>query len=283
MGTAEQVALTQQYGQATVQLRDAVVRTVDATWLGMTGYREGDVGGWLDRLVPLVDGSLAAMVRLTDAYLTTVLTDMLGIPVPLGLIRSSYPRPVPAAEVYRRPFVTTWTSLSNGARVSDAIGAGRARAVELVTTDLQLAKRNATHGRLAVEKRVVGYRRVLTGSSSCAMCALAARQRYHKERLMPIHPGCNCGVAPLVGTADPGQNINAVRARDKHALDTGDFEDEGDIGALNAAIAKTFGPDAVNSRGRGYADLVVTREHGELGPVLTRRGDNFAGPDDITA
>lgn len=281
MGTAEQVALTQQYGQATVQLRDAVVRTVDATWLGLGSYREADVGGWLDRLVPLVDGSLAAMVRLTDAYLTTVLTDMLGIPVPAGLVRPSYPRPVPLAEVYRRPFVTTWTSLSKGGQVSDAIGAGRARAVELVTTDLQLAKRDATHRRLAAEKRVVGYRRVLTGSSSCAMCALAARQRYHKERLMPIHPGCNCGVSPLVGHADPGQQINAVRARDKEALDIGDFTDEGDLDALNAAIAKTFGPDAVNSRGKGYADLVVTHEHGELGPVLTRRGDKFTSADQI--
>ncbi len=282
MGAVEQAALINQYGQATTRLRDGLTRTVDATWSGLGSYEGAQVGGWLDRMVPLVDGALGAMVSLTDAYLTALLTDMLGVPVPAVLLRPQYPRPTPAAEVYTRPFVTTWTALSKGAKPADAIQAGRARAVELVTTDLQLAKQQTSQTRLARETRVVGYRRVLTGSSSCAMCALAARQRYRKEKLMPIHPGCNCAVAPLVGDKDPGQRINAVRALDKEALDTGDFVDEGDLDALDAAIAKTFGPDAVNSRGRGYNDLVVEHQHGELGPILSRRGDKFTGPRDLT-
>lgn len=282
----EVVELVAQYGAATVRLRDALARATEETWLGLGSWREEDAARWLARLVPLVEGGLQAMTTLTDAYLTAVLAEMIGPEAAArsrGTARIPYPRPsVAPAEVYRRPLITTWTSLAQGRPVTAAIEAGRARAVNLATTDLQLAKRNATAARLAAEPRVVGYRRVLTGSKSCGMCALAATQRYRKERLMPIHPGCNCGVAPLVGDADPGQKINAARAKDREALDRGEVE-ELDTGSdpLHAAIAARFGGDAVDYRGQSYRDLVVEHEHGELGPVMARRGDRFTGPDDI--
>lgn len=282
MGTQEQVGLVQAYGDATVRLRDALARTIDASWLGLGSWREEDVARFVREVVPLVNGSVAAMVSMTDAYLTAVLADMLGATTGAGASRPTYPRPgVTPAEVYRRPFLSTWTSLARGQQVSQAIQAGRSRAVSLATTDLQLAKRNASAARLVKEPRVVGYRRVLMGSKSCAMCALASTQRYRKERLMPVHPGCNCGVAPLVGNADPGQRINSAKAKDQAALDTGDLEELGDTDALHAAISARFGFDALDFRGQTYRDLVVTHEHGELGEVLARKGDRFTGPDDI--
>jgi hypothetical protein len=283
VGTQEQLGLVQAYGDATVRLRDALGRAIDAHWIELGSWREEDIPRFLARVLPLVNGSVAAMVTMTDAYLGAVLTDMLGGPsFGAGASRPTYPRPgVTPAEVYRRPFQTTWTALSKGAQVSQAIQSGRSRAVSLATTDLQLAKRNASTARLVKEPRVVGYRRVLMGSKSCAMCALASTQRYRKERLMPVHPGCNCGVAPLVGTADPGQRINAAKARDQAALDTGDLDELGDTDALHAAISQRFGFDAVDFRGQTYGDLVVTHQHGELGEVLARKGDRFTGPDDI--
>ncbi len=281
MGAAEQAALISQYTATSIALKDATVRTVDSMWLGLGSWRDSAVVEWLDKTVPFMNGAFSAMAALTDAYLTALLVDMLGVPVSAGVPAVTYPRPTPPAEVYQRPFSTMRFALSQGRPFPDALQAGRARAVEIATTDLQLAKQKVSKQKLVGQPRVVGYRRVLTGSKSCAMCALAARQRYRKEDLMPMHPGCSCGTAPIIGTADPGQSINAARARDPEALQTGDFEDEGDLGALNAAIARQFGPDAVNASGRGYNDLVLVREHGELGPVLTRRQDSFRGPQDI--
>lgn len=43
---------------------------------------------------------------------------------------------------------------------------------------------------------VVGYERVPDGSA-CALCNIAAGQRYTSGNLMPIHDRCGCGVMPL--------------------------------------------------------------------------------------
>lgn len=282
MEIGSQVELVNAYGRATVALRDQLARLLDATWLGLGSWREQDVSRWLDQVVPTVQGAVGAMSSVTDAYLSQLLAAQLGRPAKALAAKATYPREgVAVAEVYRRPFLTVWTALSKGGQVSDAINAGRARAVNLATTDLQLAKRNVSAARLAVEPRVVGYRRVLTGSKSCAMCALAATQRYRKQRLMPIHPACNCAVAPIVGDADPGQRINAHRVEDLAALDAGDVHDLGDTDALHAAISKRFGFGSVDFRGTGYHDLVVEHEHGELGTVMARKGDKFTGPADL--
>lgn len=298
MGTAEQVALVQAYADATVRLREALARAADATWMGLGSWREEDVPRFLDQLLPLVEGSVQAIVTMTDAYLTALLSDLLGgAPIGQGAAVAAYPRPrVSPEEVYRRPFVTTWTALSRGTLVSQAIEAGRARAVNLATTDLQLAKRDASTARLSADPRVVGFRRVLTGSKSCALCALAASQRYRKDRLLPVHPGCNCAVAPIVGTADPGQRVNTATVREGAAFELrtradgkklsptvadGELDDVAGTDDLHEAIASRFGADAVDSRGASYHDLVVEHVHGELGPILARKGDRFTGPDDL--
>ncbi|MEV0608118.1 hypothetical protein AB0I61_17305 [Polymorphospora rubra] len=292
MSTATQVELVTAYAAATVRIREALAAAVDASWLGLGAWREEDIPRYLAQVLPLVNGSLAAMASLTDAYLAALLTDMLGVPVTAALLPAAYPRPgVTPAEVYRRPFVTVWTALSRDVPVTQAVESGRARAVQTAVTDLQLAKRDASQARLAGDDRVVGYRRVLTGSKSCAMCALAATQRYHRSRLMPIHPGCNCAVAPLVAATDPGQRINAAVVRDGAAfedrglesrgLTRGELDEVTDTNALHDAIATRFGAEVANRRGLGYRDLVAEHEHGELGPLMTRQGDHFTGPDDI--
>jgi hypothetical protein len=117
----------------------------------------------------------------------------------------------------------------------------------------------------------VGYRRVLEGAYSCGLCILASTQRYHKQDLMPVHPGCDCSVAPIIGTQDPGRTIN-----DQMVLD------------VHAAIQDRFGTSEPGGRGIrtaddlvDYRDLLITHEHGEIGPVLARRGDHFEGPSEV--
>lgn len=288
-GISDQVALVQQYADVTVRLRDAATRAVEMAWSGLASWREQDVQVFLDQVLPVVTGSVEAMATMTDAYLSALLADMVGTVALGGQARGGYPRlGVTPEQVYRRPFLTTWTALAKGVPFDRAAQAGRARASSLVATDLQLAKRDASQARLAKEKRVVGYRRVLVGSKSCGLCALAASQRYRKAKLMPVHPGCNCAVAPIVGDQDPGHIIDTHAVRDLDALEAGDVQTLDTLDPLHAAISERFGGWSSGGRtfthqGRelDYRDLVVEHEHGELGPVLARKGDHFTGPDDI--
>jgi hypothetical protein len=123
---------------------------------------------------------------------------------------------------------------------------GRRRLLGLVTTDLQLAKTHAAQWRQLRDDTVAGYRRILSGGDSCALCVLASDQRYTSGDLMPIHPGCHCDVAEIRGSLDP------VQAPEPDLLEQFD-----------------------------ESQAITVRDHGEYGPTLTWRGQEFTGPDDI--
>jgi hypothetical protein len=80
---------------------------------------------------------------------------------------------------------------------------------------------------------------------------------------MPIHPGCDCGEQPIYGTEDPGQII-----------------DEQLLEATHEAIEERFGFSDRGAREIDYR-LIQVRDHGELGPLLTVRGQHFDGPSSI--
>jgi hypothetical protein len=176
-----------------------------------------------------------------------------------------------------------------------AIEAGRRRAEGLAATDLQLAKTHSSRLALAGrgDERIVGYRRVLTGAENCAMCVLASTQRYHVEDLLPIHPACDCAVAPIVGRQDPGQTINSVTvtegaqavrstSRGANVFSGDDLVNLGDLlEPLHEEIEKRFGRSDRGGRQIDYRKLLTVHEHGEIGPVLAVKGQHFAGPDQI--
>lgn len=168
-----------------------------------------------------------------------------------------------AAVVYRRPFVDVYTALSQGKTVTDAIQAGAVRISSLVSTDIQLARRNAGLAARGRNDRIVGYVRTLTGAENCALCYVASTQRYTRDDLLPIHPGCDCGEMPIYGTQDPGQVIDQVR-----------------LDATHDAVESRFGFFDPGARAPDYRDIAI-REHGELGPMLTVADQNFTGPSDL--
>jgi hypothetical protein len=168
-----------------------------------------------------------------------------------------------AAEVYRRPFVEVYTSLSNGSTMGDAIKNGALRISSIASTDVQLARRDAGFRARSSNDRIVGYARTLTGSENCALCYVASTQRYTRGELMPIHPGCDCGEMPIYGTQDPGQVIDELR-----------------LNATHEAVAQRFGVSDFGAREPDYRQIAI-REHGELGPMLTVADQNFTGPNDL--
>ena len=167
---------------------------------------------------------------------------------------------VTTEQVYRRPFVDVYTALSKGKQMTEAIEAGANRVESLASTEIQLARRNVGLKARNANDRIVGYIRTLTGAENCALCYVASTQRYTRGELMPIHPGCDCGEMPLYGTQDPGQIIDEAR-----------------LEATHDSIAERFGVSARDARSVDYSNIKI-EQNGELGPVLTVRGQQFTGP-----
>lgn len=166
--------------------------------------------------------------------------------------------------VYTRPFVELRTALSKGKSLTEAVEAGAQRAQSLAETEIQLARRGAGFFAREGNSNIVGYLRVLSGLENCALCYVASTQRYTKSDLLPIHPGCDCGEEPIYGNSDPGQVI------DQELLDS-----------THQAIDDRFGEFDYGADPDSYRKAIVIREHGELGPVLTIKGQHFTSAADL--
>lgn len=267
MSAAQQQVLVERYGATTAQLRSRLTVALIALWRSLGSWRDADQPRWLSLAVPQVLGAQRQMASLTEVYLSALLGDMTGRPVrPRGVSAPTGEqlRGVNPEVEYARPFNDLYSTLGEGRTLDVAQSAATRRLEQLVATDLQLAKTHSAREVMQSEEKVVGYRRVLRGPQSCALCMIASTQPYRKADLMPIHPGCDCGVVPIVAGQDPGQLINASRLEDVHA-----------------AIRDAVGASDRGGRRVDYRDYLVTHEHGEIGPVLARRGEHFTGPGDI--
>lgn len=235
-------------------------------WGSLGSWRDTDIDRFVELVVPRVRAGEIQVAQLTDAYLAAVLeSSPVGL-VDMGGLRGG----VSPDEVYRRPAVTLYDSLSRGVPFEEAQRQATRRLTNLVATDLQLAM---THQARAAMSEAGGprmFQRTLTGSENCALCAIASTQRYWVEDLLPIHPGCDCGVAPWFGP-------------DRWVIREDELEE------VHRLVEESFGfsdrsarwlPGAEGDRS-AYLDLTVVRQHGEYGPTLTWKADKFTGPTDF--
>ncbi|EST22755.1 hypothetical protein [Streptomyces niveus] len=267
MGEALQAALADRYDALSGSLRDRLIGFVLDAFDSLGDYRDADAALFIERVLPVVLATQQQMGQLTDAYLTSMIADMLGgAAAPAGVQLAEALRGTPPEEVYRRPFVTAYTALSRGADYVDAIGQARTRLLSITETDLQLARTHAARQSMQRGGARFFRRRLNKTSGTCALCVIASTQRYRVAELMPIHPGCHCKPEPLPGNRDPGQIIDERLLEDAHD-----------------AIAKGVGSSDRGGRTPDYRDVIITREHGEIGPLLAVRRDHFTGPDDIPA
>lgn len=168
-----------------------------------------------------------------------------------------------------------------------AVGDGERRLRSVALTDVELAVTHAARDRLAEEPEVRFYRRVLTGAESCGLCIVASTQRYRKQDLLPIHPNCDCVVAPILGDQDPGRVINSTQIADevspvgvtRSGVPVYSAEDLLDADVMtddvHNAIRETFGEMAFDARQIDYRKILLVKQHGELGPVLTVKRHKF--------
>lgn len=232
-------------------VRRRTIAQVLAVWAGLGSWFGPDIDRFVAVVVPFVEGAQRATAALTAAELTAIEATVMGTAEIAGavgeeLVTTAALRGVDAAEVWARPGREVWRRLAEGQPLDVAVDAGAARAEVTAATNLQLAKTHTARSVFDGETRIVGHRRVLKGRS-CGLCTTAASQRYHKAKLLPIHGRCDCGVEPIWAGRDPGQVIDVKR---------------------------------VPVPGEEPEPATV-HEHGELGPVLGAKGDEFKGPSDV--
>lgn len=267
------------YQQATQAVRDHLENLVRGVWWSLGQYRDGQRAEFTARIVPMVEAAMAQMSSLTSGYLAATeqtRTSQLVVPSPVAPPTISRVRNgADPSQVYGRPFGVVWQHLAEAphrpGEVDKAIEMGVNRAVNLAVTDLQLAKTHTAQRTLeAAPRPVVGYRRVLEGPHSCGKCIVASTRVYHRAKLMPIHPGCDCGVAEVYGDADPAAQVN------DHL-----------VGGVHAAIAERFGRSDSGAGlipgqdGLAYRNILIEHTDGEIGPILGIRGQSFRGPSDL--
>jgi hypothetical protein len=256
--TSDDVAFT--FTGVFSNLRASVVQQLYAIWFSMPDYRDSDMNSWMDAALPIIRASEETAAQATLTYLQMQLEfagldDQLDLP-PLDDITGDVLRGVPPEVVYQRPFKELWESLSKGNDYQTAIEDGANRLRQLIETDLQLTHTHTSRTVLSGRNDVVGFRRVPTGAYTCALCLIASTQRYHKLDLMPIHPGCDCRVAPIIGAEDPGQIV------DPDLLEN-----------IHKRVEEMFGK--ADRSGKDYNKLLVVHDHGEYGPTLAKADNRF--------
>jgi hypothetical protein len=263
MPTPDQI--TRAYQGAVERLRRDTVSAVESLWYNLPNYRDADIARFKSVAIPTVQGALSQMAALTAGYQSQVLREVdLNVPmVMLPREQIGAPRAVDPNVVYQRPATVLYTSLSRGSTMTTAVVAGFDRLRSLVQTDLQLVK--VAQSDLSLSRGgVTLYKRRLTGLENCDLCSIASTNTYSVGNLMPIHNGCDCTVEAIQVGGRPSQTVDLNLADKTH----------GHIAELEA-VADDGGSAAA------YRELTEVSEHGEIGPYLRWRSDNFTGPDDL--
>lgn len=242
----------------TAGLDDSAARVFTEAAAGVATAAQGAAAG-------LLDGYVAAL----GTFATGTLVRPAGID-PETVSGPAARNGAEPVDVYHRSVVTARAAVAEGQTFDEAMRYGRQRSVSTAETDVTLAQRLALLFVIGGDERIVGYRRVLTGQS-CSLCATASTQRYRRGDLMPIHNHCDCGIAPIYGTVDPGHVINSERLSD-----------------LKAAGRASGDPQFWQSRridvdehGTVRFPDVTVHQHGELGPVLTEATHGFTSQSDL--
>ena len=266
MVPSDGLALVEAYTEQAHVLRARVLEISGELWDSMPSTRKEHVDWFVSQVVPLVEAGQAQTASLTFAYVDEYAKVMgLNVSQRRSLDRAVNDlRGVSLDVVYRRPASTVYAALADGVPYDRARVEGARRLSSLVSTDLQLAKTHASKAGMGAYG-MKWYRRVTIGEETCALCMIASTRAYKTSDLMPIHPGCDCGVEPL-----------PERAALEIEQGTYTFDRDTLESVHSAVEGAGVGVDR-GGRVTDYRKLVVTREHGEYGPTIGWRDQKFTG------
>lgn len=189
-------ALARAHITAEARLRALVTQAVGVAWSGLPGYDEDNVDQFLSTAVPIVRAGQRQSIAVTEAFLARTLGRR-----PVGIVPDEIlDRLRNGAElddVYRRPFVTVWTSLKENGLYDQAVAAGAARATSTAAMDVQLAMRGTMARVQEVDTSIRGYRRV-ADPGACTFCQAIDGAFVRSADAMALHNNCGCGLEPIV-------------------------------------------------------------------------------------
>lgn len=250
------------HAQARATLTDQLVAMVRAMVEGFTGwYDEVAVKRLSRQISDVVQSTQRVMASQEDAYLSRVSSFSGRTFKPVGpVVVSDLRQGVPPEQVYERLAVQMRYERSVGTPEPDALKHVVDRADVMNQMDVALAARSEAE-KFFTEHKVKGYRRVLhpelSTGGACGLCIVASDRVYRRDRLLPLHARCKCGVMPLIGDFDAGNSLNN--------LDLGTLY--GDAGSLSRDALKKV--------------RYTVHDHSELGPTLTLAGSGWRSPADV--
>lgn len=179
-------AVTRRYQQLLERHARNIAAATGRAWVGLGSWDEADVAAYAARTLRLHLAAKQTAVSLASAYLSTIAQEALvGVPV------ESVPALVPDP---REPFTALWHQLKAGTPFDEALDAGRSAAEGRSRSQVFRASRQTGDQWAARSgQQVVGWRRVLTGSS-CEWCAVVSTQRYKTAESADFgHTNCVIG------------------------------------------------------------------------------------------
>lgn len=273
-------ALTNAYSQQIALVRVRMDQFGWEMWHSLPDYRDKAVDALVDAVTPMVAAGQIQVAELTRSYIAMIAQEY-GYETALGAVDEGAVtnlRGVDPDVVYRRPANTVYTRLSEGADIAQAKQSGGLRLLQLIGTDMQMAKRAQFH-QSAKQAGFQNYRRVLHGNKNCALCVVASTQRYLVDHVAPIHPACDCGFEPL-----PRGFYEQVLDGDLLERAHGLVEEHlgvSDRGARSPDYRKIMFDQKNGTYTINDTIAVKVREHGEYGPTLTWGDQNFTGPKSL--
>jgi hypothetical protein len=138
------------------------------------------------------------------------------------------------------------------------------RAASLARTDVTMAMRAQAHQYMTkVKPTPLGWRRMihpeLSAGGTCGLCLAVADRVYQKSDLMPLHDRCHCLPVPVF---EGDNHVDTITRDDLQRV----YKEAG--GTAGALLKRT---------------RYQVNEHGEIGPVLTKRKDKFRNKRDVKA
>lgn len=203
---SSQLGAASLYAQRAALIRRVLGANALAAYDRLENYSEIDP--FLDRVVGLSVAAQRALVSTLAAYLR-VATDQRFDELDLDEVTGDAIRPDGMRHSWSIPFFALWGALGAGVVFATAWASTRALVDVQARTDLAFAQSAAMTRYTQGLTGVTRYRRVLVGEG-CQFCTLAAEHTYGTDELMPLHPGCNCAVAPIIGGVDPASDLNAT-------------------------------------------------------------------------
>ena len=197
------------YARRTAVIRQALGDSAVRAYDEIDDY--SDINRFLDSVVPLSIAAQRALASVLAGYLVTVSGERGAVSLDLDSVSGDATRPEGMRDSWSIPTWSMFAALGAGVVFADAFAQARRDVETKAMTDLAFTQSMAIAQLSEDVAGLYGYRRILMGEG-CEFCALASDQVYNVGELLPLHPGCNCAVAPLMlterGVIDPADTMN---------------------------------------------------------------------------